>query len=762
MAKDLILDVVAKKNSRDLSTLADEFDKLRKKVDDSSAGFGKNTKFSALLDKQLAATRDQVKQLGEEFDRTGDKDVFAKLGGAQKNLASLERIKKQLTSALDQGAQDAAPQVGQAITGGKFSTEVRSGIASALKSLPDIPLDADAGPAERRVAELRAELEALGREHVGITIDEKGAVTALAKIKAELLTLGGKNSALRVDTKAAAGDIAKIGGLFEQLGVQGAKALAKGVEDGADEGFKAVAKLAPASLQGALSTPVVGPVIAVALAGAVAAAGPSIASALGAAVISGGGLGLIGLGVAGQLKSPTVTSALDDLKDHAKDTLTEASASFAPVLVRGLGKFDDEIVKLEPKLEQMFDRVAPVADKLFDGAVGFIDKLEPGLDALSRAAGPVVGELANELPEVGAALADMLKDISSGGPQAALALHDVLTVVEGLTEFTGKAIESGEKLYGWLRVLSAGRDAGNLAAQLVALGGSHDQADAAAARQADGEKKLQAAEQAAATAANDLSDALDKLIGKNLSQDQAALQQTQSMRALSDSITQNGRHWADNTAAADNNKQALYAAIQAAEQKRVTDVASGKDAVAAALDYNKQVDALIALAAKAGASKAALAALKGRYEVDVQTVYLSKFISEGTPPSKFFHGLAKGGIRSSAGIRHAAVGMVIPPSNPGTVLAGEPQTGGEVLAPLRGISQGRAMKLAGLIGNAYGFDVVPRGARTPTYGGAPSGRTPAAGRPAGVTVGFAGNTDTAFSTAFQQLVRAGLIQISVN
>jgi hypothetical protein len=81
--------------------------------------------------------------------------------------------------------------------------------------------------------------------------------------------------------------------------------------------------------------------------------------------------------------------------------------------------------------------------------------------------------------------------------------------------------------------------------------------------------------------------------------------------------------------------------------------------------------------------------------VNVTVYYRSKGQSLNAP-------LARGGIR------RAAVGMVIPPSDPGTTLVGEPQTGGEVLTPLRGITQARAMQLSQVAGNSYGFDVVPR------------------------------------------------------
>ena len=81
----------------------------------------------------------------------------------------------------------------------------------------------------------------------------------------------------------------------------------------------------------------------------------------------------------------------------------------------------------------------------------------------------------------------------------------------------------------------------------------------------------------------------------------------------------------------------------------------------------------------------------------------------GAAHGGLFQAFAAGGY---APVLHAASGLtsgVLQPRNPGTlVMAGEPETGGEVFAPLRGISQRRAMALAQLIGDAYGFDVSPR------------------------------------------------------
>jgi hypothetical protein len=92
--------------------------------------------------------------------------------------------------------------------------------------------------------------------------------------------------------------------------------------------------------------------------------------------------------------------------------------------------------------------------------------------------------------------------------------------------------------------------------------------------------------------------------------------------------------------------------------------------------------------------------------VSVDEKVLTHFINEGTPPSQFMHGLASGGVvRAATGL----VAGILRPSNPGTlVLAGEPQTHGEVFMPLAGISQSRAMQLAQVAGDAYNFTVMPR------------------------------------------------------
>jgi len=128
-----------------------------------------------------------------------------------------------------------------------------------------------------------------------------------------------------------------------------------------------------------------------------------------------------------------------------------------------------------------------------------------------------------------------------------------------------------------------------------------------------------------------------------------------------------------------------------------------------------------------------------------KTITINEHVYTYTDPSHTFHGFALGGIR------RAQVGMLIPPSSPGTVLTGEPQTGGEALIPLRGISQMRAAELGQVAMGGYGLDVVPRGYRS--AGGGGDGGT------LRVELAFAGGND-ALPSLLMKMQRTGDLQLT--
>jgi hypothetical protein len=134
VAKDLILDVIAKKNSKELSVLADEFEKAAKNTDEFGKKLDKSTTFSKYLDDELGRTKVKVKELGEEFDRTGNKDVFGALKGAQRNVQALEKIKADLSAALEDGGRQGAPRFWKAI-GATVGATLPVALAGALPAV---------------------------------------------------------------------------------------------------------------------------------------------------------------------------------------------------------------------------------------------------------------------------------------------------------------------------------------------------------------------------------------------------------------------------------------------------------------------------------------------------------------------------------------------------------------------------------------------------------------------------------------------------
>lgn len=619
MTRPLILDVVARKNSKDLNTLADDFDRVAKQTDDFGKKINKATTFTKTLDDQIIKTKAQVKSLGAEFDKTGDKDVFANLAGAQRNLKSLEKIKSQLSTALDDGAK-------------------------------------------------------------------QGGLKAAGTF-AKALTGGGKEG---------------------EMGAALKKAL-----------------LAAAPI-----------------------AAPAAGAAIGGAILAGIGLAGIGAGIAGQLHDPAVQSALAALRKDASTVLTDSTSAFGPVLQKGIEGLDTMLAKQAPGLKKTFDSLAPDADKLFSGFDGFIENSLPGLETGLKRSGVVIDELGKDLPKLGSDVGAFFVRTSSGSQGAADAIGDLTAAFGALAKESGSVLSDAEGGYqtlhdvgtgnldglkvSWKSLGAIGADVSTVGVlplinSITGLGADHKKTADAAKDNADQEQFLGDTAASAAVQLRSLSDALGGVVQQNLSADESAINQQTSMNALSDSIKENGRAWTDNSDAALANRQALLAAIGAAEANREQQIANHVPVQQATDDYNAQVQALLDLAGKGGDAKAALDALAGEYKIYInatlntaaQQVLQSSGAGSLAAYSAQRRGLALGGVR------RAAVGMILPPSNPGTVLAGEPQTGGEVLAPLKGISQQRAMSLAQVIGDSYGFDAVSRsggaGAAAPSMAGGTGG-----------------------------------------
>lgn len=87
---------------------------------------------------------------------------------------------------------------------GAFALDMRQRITQAVRSLPEIELDANSTPAQRELQRIRTELVALGRQRIGVDIDADAAQRRLAELNAALVALRAEGADIQIDADAAA------------------------------------------------------------------------------------------------------------------------------------------------------------------------------------------------------------------------------------------------------------------------------------------------------------------------------------------------------------------------------------------------------------------------------------------------------------------------------------------------------------------------------------------------------------------------------
>ncbi len=100
-----------------------EFDRFAKSVDDAGDSMDGMGKDARTLDKQIETTKKLIRQLGDEFDRTGNRDLFGDIKKGRADLAILQQIRKELDGDR--------PVARRSIFGQLFDS-----VGDTLKSLP--------------------------------------------------------------------------------------------------------------------------------------------------------------------------------------------------------------------------------------------------------------------------------------------------------------------------------------------------------------------------------------------------------------------------------------------------------------------------------------------------------------------------------------------------------------------------------------------------------------------------------------------------
>jgi hypothetical protein len=178
--------------------------------------------------------------------------------------------------------------------GGEFSRVVKTRIEAALRSLPTVQVGVATSEAEQKLNALRADLETLKGQKIGVDISDDGAQAQLGHIKEQLDELARKSPDIkvRVNAGAASAEIAALNAEIAKLDGQHINLDAgAGAESGVSGLVTAIAALGPALI----------PV------GAAAVAGLGGIAAL--AVSGGAALGVLYAGLSGVVKAITAVNA---------------------------------------------------------------------------------------------------------------------------------------------------------------------------------------------------------------------------------------------------------------------------------------------------------------------------------------------------------------------------------------------------------------------------------------------------------------------
>lgn len=300
-------------------------------------------------------------------------------------------------------------------------------------------------------------------------------------------------------------------------------------------------------------------------------------------------------------------------------------------------------------------------EALAKGIGGFITEAMPGFREAIRAAGPILKELANDLPLLGSAVSDFFSSLASGAGGAIKGVRALIYLIGGSLIVIGNVIEVLSQKFDsatkFLEVIFTGlskipvlgkafepvanffRDFNTFgdgaARSLDDVGASADSSALAMGRQADATSR-------ASRAAADLSKKMSDLVSTELGAKEASIQFEAALDAITASAKENGKSLDITGEKGRANAETILAGVRAAEAKREADIAlaggenASAEAVAAAnAKYAAQVEQIRAAATAAGFNKAQVDLLIGslnRVPANVKTTVTTEYRTIGDIP----------------------------------------------------------------------------------------------------------------------------------
>lgn len=400
--------------------------------------------------RQLQRLRARLEQLSET-DVGVDLDhatALAEIDQIRRELQRLEREDANIQVDVDSAAALAElAAISAAINRlrrddvGHLSTTIRNQLAAAIRSIPDIDLDADITPAQRQLAEIRADLVALGDEEIGVDIDAATALAQLRHLETELerLSRNSPDIQVRIDSAAAIAELATIraavAGLSEPsfargVGRRTGAEIMAGITAAMVTPNRGILATLRSGIPAALSTPLGAAALVLGVDFIVA----FVAAALGSGALLALATGITAAGAIALRQNEALKQDYVELGALVNNIFAQtARAMLAPFRRSAdlIGSYFEH--RIAPRLESLFTDLAPGIEPLLEGLLGAVESFLAGIQPhMDQFVHEFLIPVSAELPRLGSMVSDFFRILIENGPELVDTFRDLLTFTEEL------------------------------------------------------------------------------------------------------------------------------------------------------------------------------------------------------------------------------------------------------------------------------------------------------------------------------------------
>lgn len=342
------------------------------------------------------------------------------------------------------------------------------------------------------------------------------------------------------------------------------------------------------------------------LGGMAVAAAPVIASTLSGAIIGGAGIGGVLGGVILASRDARVKAAGAALGRNVMGTLEQQAQVFVAPVLQSIGDIGESFDRVSDKTDSIFRNSARYVQPLTRATTSALESIITGAERLVAKAEPVIESISRGIERTGADIGDLFSDMSENADGAAAGIDTLFATISGLIQVTGPVING-------LTAINEQLDkAGFSGGLLNSVSRLNDQLsdNTSFARHVAGETaNMSGAMSTAASEANAYYGNLAR-VNDELREQEAASRgayaattsAAEATAAATKAIDENGRGLSLNSEKGRENRTALSNLAEAYLRQYDATVAVNGVGVKSAGVANRNRDAFIALAQKAGYS----------------------------------------------------------------------------------------------------------------------------------------------------------------